>query len=67
MVCTLKHFFPKVFDEYQRDEGFEGRSSSNVKQSVDTLATAEATDAPVSLCNERNGDDFYLILPYHFP
>ena len=28
MVSTLKHFFGKVFDEYQMDEGYEARSMS---------------------------------------
>ena len=42
MVKTLRKLFPKVFDEYQMDEGFEVRSSS-----ADTLVAAESTDAPV--------------------
>ena len=43
MVCILKHFFGKVFDEYQMDEGYEGRSASG----SDTLTATEATDAPL--------------------
>ena len=52
MVSILKDNFPKVFDEYNRDDGFESRTaslstSSKMVASADTLASAEATDAPV--------------------
>jgi hypothetical protein len=49
MVNTLKIVFPKVFDEYQKDEGFEKRSAieAGVLTSPDTREVAEATDAPV--------------------
>lgn len=50
MVSILKDNFPKVFDEYNRDDGFESRTaslSSKVVASADTCASAEATDAPV--------------------
>lgn len=49
MVSTLKIVFPKVFDEYQKDEGFEKRSAieAGVLSSPDTREVAEATDAPV--------------------
>ena len=50
MVSILKDNFPKVFDEYNRDEGFESRTASlstKMLASADTLASAEATDAPV--------------------
>lgn len=46
MVSVLKDTFPKVFDEYNRDDGFESRTAS-LSSSADTLANAEATDAPV--------------------
>ena len=46
MVSVLKDTFPKVFDEYNRDDGFESRTAS-LSSSADTLASAEATDAPV--------------------
>ena len=67
MVSTLKKFYPKVFDEYNKDNGFDNRSTSSssstsfppssstpssssiqeVSNRVDTLAAAEASDAPV--------------------
>ena len=50
MVSILKDNFPKVFDEYNRDDGFESRSASlsaKMLAAADTLASAEATDAPV--------------------
>ena len=62
MVSTLKAFYPKVFDEYNKDNGFDNRSttssfppstsssSSSIQEAssrVDTLAAAEASDAPV--------------------
>lgn len=62
MVSTLKAFYPKVFDEYNKDNGFDNRSTTSTTSSfppstsssiqeassrVDTLAAAEASDAPV--------------------
>ena len=46
MVSTLRVYFPKVFDEYKHDEGFESRLAINAK-SADTVASAEAVDASV--------------------
>ena len=39
MVLTLKHFFGKVFDEYQMDEGYEGRSVSAPEAAVKSDAS----------------------------
>jgi hypothetical protein len=46
MVSTLRMYFPKVFDEYKHDDGFESRSAICSKV-ADTVASAEAMDASV--------------------